>query len=265
MNICQVHDCTNKHQAKGYCSSHYSRVRRHGHTESIRGSKSPKLCFLHDCDSRARALSLCQRHYAQIKRYGHIFNEQELAEMRSVKRRNSKQASGWKWSEESRAAFSKKLKGRRLNTGRTHFKKGHEPWNTGMSGWLTESHRESLKRANTGNTYTKGIKRPYMTGENNPNWKGGKVSQNYKDRRTFRKNYQKEVFERDDYVCQKCKKRGGWLQVDHIKGWSDHPELRFDIDNCQTLCMSCHYFKTFNKEMPKGIVWGHNLSRRIAS
>lgn len=32
-------------------------------------------------------------------------------------------------------------------------------------------------------------------------------------------------------------------------------------DNCQTLCMGCHYKKTFNKELPNGTVWGHNLKK----
>ena len=39
--------------------------------------------------------------------------------------------------------------------------------------------------------------------------------------------------------------------------------VRFDINNCRTLCAKCHYQITFGKLMPKSIQgWGHNLLKR---
>lgn len=71
----------------------------------------------------------------------------------------------------------------------------------------------------------------------------------------------KKVFKRDNYTCQQCNKRGTFLQVDHIKPWSKYKNLRFDINNCRTLCIECHYQLTYGKPMPKKVkVWGHNLS-----
>lgn len=105
----------------------------------------------------------------------------------------------------------------------------------------------------------------YKIGALHHSWRGGSTSENRLQRVKFRKIVQPQVFLRDDYTCQLCNKRGGYLQVDHIKSWRDYPELRFDINNCRTLCMACHYSITFNKELPQGMVWGHNLKQRIAS
>ena len=138
----------------------------------------------------------------------------------------------------------------------------------GIKHTMTDTWKEALKvRRNPGGgrkgcpPYNAGKKRPELSGEKHPNWKGGITTEERKQRLEFRTFMQKKVFERDNYTCVICSHRGGNLQVDHIKSWSQHPELRFDISNCQTLCMGCHYRKTFNKEMPDGTVWGHNLKK----
>lgn len=83
--------------------------------------------------------------------------------------------------------------------------------------------------------------KPTKKGENHWNWKGGITP--LRKRLYFSEKYQewrKAVFERDDYTCQICGIRGGELNADHIKQWSIYPELRFDIKNGRTLCVSCH-------------------------
>ena len=48
------------------------------------------------------------------------------------------------------------------------------------------------------------------------------------------------VFERDDYTCQFCFQRGGYLEADHIRPWAFFPELRHELSNGRTLCRACH-------------------------
>ena len=105
----------------------------------------------------------------------------------------------------------------------------------------------------------RGRKAEWATGENNFNWKGGITNQNKLDRERFRATFLMDVFKRDQFKCQMCGASQD-LQADHIKRWSKYPELRFDIDNCRTLCKSCHYLVTYGREIPDAsMAWGHNF------
>jgi hypothetical protein len=54
------------------------------------------------------------------------------------------------------------------------------------------------------------------------------------------KLWRNAVFSRDNWTCKFCNKHGGNMEADHIKPFSDYPELRFAIDNGRTLCVDCH-------------------------
>ena len=94
-------------------------------------------------------------------------------------------------------------------------------------------------------SWNKGKELPKRSGENHHNWKGGTTRPSKLERVKFQQSIQQLVFQRDDYTCQICDQHGGYLQVDHIKSWAKHPELRLELDNCRTLCMACHYYLTF--------------------
>lgn len=157
-------------------------------------------------------------------------------------------------------------KGNKINLGCTPWNKGtkvdREKYPTmGSFGKRTEEQKKKISLGHKGiNTWSKGKIFPEKTGENNPAWKGGVTSLNKLERKRFRNTILKSVLERDNYTCQLCGIRGVVLQVDHIQPWAEYIELRFNMDNCRTLCKSCHYKITFGREMPSNIkTWGENM------
>lgn len=78
-------------------------------------------------------------------------------------------------------------------------------------------------------------------GERNGNWRGGVSDDHKRDMSTASyRHWRTAVYERDDYTCQLCGKRGGELQADHIKPWAYFAELRYTVSNGRTLCLMCH-------------------------
>ena len=79
------------------------------------------------------------------------------------------------------------------------------------------------------------------TGPKSPSWKGGRVAEKLRDRgRLEYREWRRSVFQRDDYTCQECGIRGTKLHAHHIKPYAEFPDLRFDVGNGVTLCLSCH-------------------------
>lgn len=99
----------------------------------------------------------------------------------------------------------------------------------------------------------------FAKGKNNPNYNGGKsvLRQVIMGLREY-KEWRTNIFQRDNYTCQHCKKRGGYLEVDHIKPFikiirefniktnkqAQQCDELWDINNGRTLCRKCHT-KTF--------------------
>ena len=70
---------------------------------------------------------------------------------------------------------------------------------------------------------------------------GGKTSkgQRFKSLTKY-KEWRNSNFCRDDWTCQKCKDRGGRLDVHHKFNFAQFPKLRISVENGITLCRSCH-------------------------
>ena len=89
--------------------------------------------------------------------------------------------------------------------------------------------------------------RPHTRGELNHAWKGGKEIRKERYYSVEYRQWRKNVFERDEYICQDCgDDKGGNLEAHHIKEFSKYPELGLELSNGITLCKTCHEKRHFN-------------------
>jgi len=87
-------------------------------------------------------------------------------------------------------------------------------------------------------------------GDKSPMWKGGVTPENKRLRRTTEfYSWREAVFTRDNWTCQKYKIRGGKLHPHHILNFSQHYELRYDVNNGITLSEKAH--REFHKKYGK--------------
>lgn len=78
-------------------------------------------------------------------------------------------------------------------------------------------------------------------GEKSHRWQGGKTATTLLFRASkVYDDWRRGVFERDNYTCRLCGKRGPKLSAHHIKRFHTHPELALDPVNGIALCWPCH-------------------------
>lgn len=108
--------------------------------------------------------------------------------------------------------------------------------NRGMTWVLPEETRKKMSLA--------------RSGSNNARWIADRSLLKKTDRRgdPAYKEWRKNVWSRDSYKCRlydlEC---NGRIEAHHIKIWSLHPELRYEVDNGITLC-SNHHPRSRSKE-----------------
>ena len=56
------------------------------------------------------------------------------------------------------------------------------------------------------------------------------------------------VFERDNYTCSNCKKRGTYIECHHLFSYKNYPEKKLDVNNLVTICYTCHKKIHFGKD-----------------
>lgn len=147
---------------------------------------------------------------------------------------------------------------------------------------MSAESREKMRLAKLGrpsNNQNRGYKKPQspetrakisksMLGENNHRWKGGISNVNYRIRRTAKyRQWRDSIYERDNWTCQNCNKRGYSLQAHHIVPFAELVHKNnitcteqamecsemWLLENGITLCEDCHkktdsYLKPFVPE-----------------
>lgn len=150
-----------------------------------------------------------------LKSIGRLFSKEARLKM-------AKTRLGKKWSEEVKLKMSLASKGKKKSP--EHIKN------------ISESHKGHKQSAET--IAKRVIK---ISGQLSGQWKGGITPINEKIRKSLEyKIWRKAVFERDNFTCIWCGQVGEKLNADHIKSFSQFPEIRFAIDNGRTLCEKCH-------------------------
>jgi 5-methylcytosine-specific restriction endonuclease McrA len=85
-----------------------------------------------------------------------------------------------------------------------------------------------------------GMSKRYQ-GAGAPGWKGGLTPFRRRIRNTkMHKNMQKLVFEVDNYTCSLCGRRGGNMEMHHIRTFAENGDIRYFVGNLVTLCNPCH-------------------------
>lgn len=71
-STCKENGCVAPHLARGWCSKHYKRWRKHGDPAYVRplSDDSSSLCTVVDCNANARKAGLCGAHHHRKVRYG---------------------------------------------------------------------------------------------------------------------------------------------------------------------------------------------------
>lgn len=147
-------------------------------------------------------------------------------------------------SEEWKKRISEGHKGKYFGGG---FKKGHKH---------SKKTKLKLSIAHKGQVSgNKGKHHKYLQGKNHHNWKGGITPLTKIIRHSYKyRQWICDVFTRDDYTCQVCNKRGGYLHAHHLKEFFKILENNniktieqalncqelWNINNGQTLCKKCH-------------------------
>ena len=88
--------------------------------------------------------------------------------------------------------------------------------------------------------WNKGKKCPEFSGENHPNWQGGKSFELYGF--DFTKELKTFIRERDKFTCKVCNKNG--FDCHHI----DYDKKNCNPDNLITLCRSCHMKTNYKRK-----------------
>jgi len=176
-------------------------------------------------------------------------------------------------SAETRAKISRANKGRKRTSEFCQLMKqinnGKVPWNKGKGkknscfycGKSIPAHRVFCSRQCYllgARKFMKTVKISRLCGPRNPSWKGGVTPKHIIARTSTRYGrWRAKVFRRDNYTCAKTGKKGGNIVAHHIKNFSSHRPLRYDVNNGITLSAEAH--RQFHQQYG----WSNNTREQL--
>lgn len=111
--------------------------------------------------------------------------------------------------------------------------------------WSNEQYKQSVSEQIGRSRVAMGV----AVKEKNPRWKGGVTPLKMLIRKCSRyKKWASEIKQRDNWTCQMCQKRGGWVETDHF------PKTFAEI-------MSSNQISTFSQAMMCSDFWNLNNGR----
>lgn len=70
-NTCSIDDCTAPAHARGWCTKHYQRWKKHGDPTRSLVEERPSVCTINGCERPVHGLGLCAAHWTRQHRHGH--------------------------------------------------------------------------------------------------------------------------------------------------------------------------------------------------
>ncbi len=148
---------------------------------------------------------------------GHVHSEEH-------KRKIGLQSRGRRHTEQSKKKLSIALAGNKNSVGAPNYWKGKK---RSVLCPISDATKQRMREG--------------QLGPNGSNWQGGKTAEIKRLRRGLPFTvWRKSVFTRDNWTCQRCEIRGGYLHPHHVLNFAEYPDLRFQLDNGITLCRECH-------------------------
>ena len=63
---------------------------------------------------------------------------------------------------------------------------------------------------------------------------------NYREDDDKFKVWARQIKIQDNWTCQICGAKGGYMEAHHLNGYNSFPEQRYNLDNGKNLCQRCH-------------------------
>lgn len=146
------------------------------------------------------------------------------------------------WTAEQRAIESAMKKGKPIGPMSEEAKHNHSLSLIGHP--MSETARAALLNANVGKHRSEEAKAKlsaFHQGVSLSEWRGPTTPEHTRIRHDPSYDaWRAAIYERDDYTCSICGKRGVDLAVHHVHNFATHEDERFDVTNGVTMCAPCH-------------------------